>query len=147
MARHAWIASFFQEPLKADCDMHNIHMHDWIFLQPALPGRYTTLEPLLFFLFHAKPLRLSDPSSDWLSILQAAMLDEMQKGMAEWRGQALAAAQAEAAARDALAAVEGQLAASHQAAAEERDRLGMEAAQCRLLCRARWPLPICTRLG
>lgn len=65
------------------------------------------------------------------------MLEEIQKGMAEWRGQALAAAQAEAAARDALAAVEGQLASSQQAAAEERDRLGMEAAQCRLLCRAR----------
>ena len=68
---------------------------------------------------------------------QAAMLEEIQRGMAEWRGQALAAAQAEAAARDALAAVEGQLASSQQAAAEERDRLGMEAAQCRLLCRAR----------
>ncbi len=69
--------------------------------------------------------------------LQTAMLDEIQRGMAEWRGQALSAAQAEAAARDALAAVEGQLAAASQAAAEERDRLGMEAAQCRLLCRAR----------
>ncbi|KAK9821857.1 hypothetical protein WJX74_006036 [Apatococcus lobatus] len=75
--------------------------------------------------------------SSALSSPQAAMLEEIQRGMAEWRGQALAAAQAEAAARDALAAVEGQLASSQQAAAEERERLGMEAAQCRLLCRAR----------